>query len=90
MNEITFGGYPITFTLTEDNDVLIECKGLIGTLSQIETYLSGKEKLYYFGDSKVRHYPNRMIRIDCLIDEIEKVHLIYEQAQIFKNGNGTS
>jgi len=84
--ELTFGGYPITFTKV-DGEILITCKGLTGTLTQIDNFLKKKTiTRYKFGDSNIRTCPDKKVRIDCLTDTKKQMEFLYKQAQELKNG----
>jgi hypothetical protein len=78
-SEITFGNYPVEFSI-KDDEVYISCKGVVGTLSQVEGFIKDKFKKlrHYFGKSKIRHWHKGLVKIDCLEDTEEKVILIYK------------
>lgn len=87
-NQLTFNDYPVTMEY-KDGEVFITCKSVTGTLTQGHEFLNKskyKKHRYYFGDSKIRSYPNKMVKIDCLTDTLEQFTLIYEQAQKLKDG----
>lgn len=83
MGTITFGGYPITYA-NIDNECLLTCKGLTGTLSQLEKFVlcDGKVKCK-FGSAKIRKWGSD-IKIDCLTDTREQLNFLYDY---FKNIN---
>ncbi len=84
-NQLTFGGYPVEFT-KQDGEIYITCKGVTGTLTQIEKFLKKKSKTRYkFGNSNIRSYPKKIIRIDCLFDTKQQIEFLYKQAQQLKN-----
>lgn len=86
MNDLKFAGYPITLEQIND-EIFINCKGLTGTLSQVEEFLSDiNNKRHYFGKAKIRRWRNAQIRIDCLIDDYSQFIYLYEQVKQFKNG----
>jgi len=83
--ELTFGGFPVEMELIDD-EVYVTCKGVTGSLTQAEKYLENKKgEKFYFGESRIRNYPNKMVKIDCLIDSLENFLQIYEHAKKFKN-----
>lgn len=83
-NQLTFGGYPIEMELI-DGEVYVTCKGVIGTDTQIKKFLKNKSGgRYKFGESSIKCYPNKMVRIDCLSDTKEQIKFLYEQAQLLK------
>lgn len=86
MNEkLTFGGYPIELEWV-DNEVLIHCKGLTGTLTQVEGFIKEKNgKRHFFDKSKIRKWRNHEIKIDCLQDSKEQFNYLYEQAKIYRD-----
>ena len=84
-NQLTFGGYPIEMELIDD-EVYVTCKGVTGTASQIKTFLKNKSGgRYKFGDSSIKCYPNKIVRIDCLSDTKEQIKFLYEQSQKLKD-----
>jgi hypothetical protein len=83
--KLTFAGYPVTMELIDD-EVYVTCKGVTGSLSQATAYLEKKKKeKYYFGESRIRSYPDKMVKIDCLMDTFGKFLEIYEQAKKFRD-----
>lgn len=83
-DELTFNGYPVSLELI-DGEVYVTCKGVTGSLTQAEKYLDNeKGKKFYFGESRIRNYPDKMVKIDCLIDTFENFYKIYETAKQFK------
>lgn len=86
-DQLTFGDHPIHMELIND-EVLITCKGITGTLTQGHDFLNRKKNTRcFFGESKIRSYPNQIVKIDCLEDTLSQFILIYEQALLLKNGN---
>jgi len=82
--ELFFGGYPITLELIGE-EVIIHCKNVTGTLSQIEGFLNDKTwKRHYFGDCKIRRWRNNEIKIDCLKDSEENFLKLYKQIKKYK------
>lgn len=84
-DEITFNGHPVTMDLIDD-EVYITCKGVVGTLSQAKEYIENKKHgKFYFGEARIRNYPDKKVKIDCLIDDYSKILQIYKQAKQLKN-----
>ncbi len=83
-NELTFNGFPITFDIV-DGEVLITCKGVTATLEQGHLFMNkqGSERCF-FGECRIRSYPNKMVKIDCLTDTLENFKTIYKEAQKIK------
>jgi hypothetical protein len=83
--ELTFCNFPVEMELVGD-EVYVSCKGVTGTLTQAELYLDNeKGKKFYFGESRIRNYPDKMVKIDCLIDTRVKFLQIYKEAKKLKN-----
>jgi len=84
--KLEFGGFPIEFSWV-DNEVLIHCKGLIGTLLQVDTFLNDNtNKRHFFGTCKIRKWRNHQIKIDCLQDSKGQFNYLYIKAKEYKNG----
>jgi len=84
-NQLTFGGHPVKMELI-DGEVYVTCKGVIGTDTQIKKFLKNKSGgRYKFGESSIKCYPNKIVRIDCLSDTKEQIKFLYEQAQLLKD-----
>lgn len=65
---LTFGGYPLTFE-KKDGEVYITCKGLTGTIKQVNEFFRNKSNSkYYFWSAKIRNFPNKRVKINCLED----------------------
>jgi hypothetical protein len=84
---LTFGGFPMTFELI-DGEVYATCKGVTGSLTQVEKFLKKKDKTRcYFGVARMTGYPNKMVKIDCLKDTKEQLKFLFNHAkQIQENG----
>lgn len=83
--QLTFGGYPVEMELIGDV-VQITCKGVTGTDKQVEIFLKNKSNgRYKFGESNIRKYPKKIVRIDCLKDTKAQMEFLYEQAQLLKD-----
>jgi hypothetical protein len=88
-NQIIFNGYPVVFE-TINGEVYVTCKGVTGSLRQIENFMKCKKskRVKYFGESKVRQWNKGLVKIDCLEDTNEKVIEIYKHAKELKNEHG--
>lgn len=81
----TFNGFPVTMQYL-DGEVYVTCKGVVGTLSQADKFMENKKnEKFYFGESRIRRYPDKMIKIDCLYDKYSKFVEIYNRAKELKN-----
>jgi len=86
-NQLTFGDYPVYMEVIGE-EVFITCKGITGTLTQGHKFLNKEKKTrYYFGVCRIRSYPNKIVKIDCLEDTLTQFLLIYKEALKLKNGN---
>lgn len=86
MNEnLTFGGYPVEFKVV-DNEVYITCKGVTGTLTQVNNFFKGRGTNHMFGQSKIRSWRDKMIKIDCLQDTRSQMKYLQTHAKQLKNG----
>lgn len=80
-NELTFGGHPVTMEYI-DNEVYITCKGLTGTRKQVGNFLKNKGNgRFKFGESLMKMYPKRIVRIDCLKDTIGQIEFLYNKSK---------
>jgi len=87
MNEdLTFGGHPVEFEVKE-NEVFITCKGVTGTLTQVNNFLKGRGQNHKFGQCKIRFWKDRKIRIDCLEDTKVQMKHLQAYAKQLKDGN---
>ena len=85
--ELTFGGEPVILEWV-DGEVLIKCKNVIGTLTQVEGFINEKGYVrHYFGECKIRKWTDHKIKIDCLEDTKENFKKLYEQAEAYKTIN---
>ena len=83
---LSFGGYPIILE-RKDDEILIHCKNITGTLSQIEGFINEQSwKRHYFGQCKIRNWRNGEIKIDCLKDTKKNFINLYELIKVYKNG----
>jgi hypothetical protein len=62
--------------IPEIGDFVIICKGVTGTLSQIESFLNkdNPANVYYFGTTEITNTPRGLVKFGCI--EIEKLELI--------------
>lgn len=74
----TFGGHPCELRkMPGQDDVLVRCKGLIGTFKQVDNYL--KDGFGHFGGIKntpqatMAHAPNGGLQIDCLTGSKQEI-----------------
>lgn len=84
---LTFGGFPIEFEVIE-GDVLVTCKGVTGTLSEMEAFINRKgTEPCRFGEAKIKAWVNKQVRIDCLIEEMSHIKFLIKHAKELQNGN---
>ena len=84
--KLMFGGFEVTFEMDhENNDLLINCKGVQGRLSEVSKFYNGEEA--YFDEAKIRYWFGNAIRIDCLKDTKFKFDCLYAEALNFFNRN---
>lgn len=84
--ELTFGGHPVEFKVIDD-EVYITCKGVTGTLTQVENFLKQRGTNHKFGKSKIRFWRNGMVKIDCLEDTKTKIsNLAFHAKKLKKYG----
>ena len=82
---MTFGGHPITFKKVGDV-VFVTCKGVTGTDVQIKEFLRKNGIGHFkFGESRIKKYPKKMVRIDCLSDTKKQIEFLYKQSQKLKD-----
>ena len=84
-SQITFNGFPVTFEAI-DGEIFISCKGVTGTLSDVDRFFNSKSKhARRFGTSKIRLWNKGFVKIDCLEDTLEKGKEIFNYAKKLKD-----
>jgi len=81
----TFGEYPVSF-VKNDGEVYITCKGVTGTLTQLENHLINHKKYKRFGESKIT-YKDSKVHIDCLSDTEEKFNNLINYGREVRSSN---
>lgn len=86
---LTFSGHPLNLVTINGDDIYFECKGVIGSLSQIKEYLDARKegkhtnKNYLFGRVKITEHANDKLIMDCLdngtIKEAEEIRKFGEE-----------
>lgn len=85
MEKLTFGGYPLKVIFLEGTTI-IKCKGVSGTLNQIELFLNGKpHEVFYFGESKMVRLRLGEVEIDCLKDTMDNINEVYTKLKKQEN-----
>lgn len=86
--ELTFGGYPVDFKVV-NGEVYITCKGVTGTLTQVQAFLSDKQmrKQHKFGKSIIKPIRGKMVKIDCLRDKKRQMKALRDYAIKLKSNN---
>lgn len=77
--KIEFGGYPVE-TRVVGGEVIIRCKQVIGTLSQVEDFMEGRS--FKFGIRGTTTYISDdgvWAKIGCLKDTSENFKLLYNK-----------
>jgi hypothetical protein len=79
-DQLTFNGFPVTIEMVGE-EAYITCKGVTATLEQGHKFMNkqGTEKCF-FGQCRIRSYPHRMVKIDCLMDTLDNFTHIYNEA----------
>ncbi len=92
MNElIKFGGYPVEMRVVGE-EVLIQCKNVIGTYTQAKAFIkkSNITNTYQFGTKTadpafITEIPGGLIKIACLEDTRKQFNLLYEKCEELLN-----
>jgi hypothetical protein len=79
ISDLSFAGYPVEIRIVKD-EVIIRCKQVIGTLSQVEDFMEGRS--FKFGIRGTTTYISDdgvWAKIGCLRDTSENFNKLYKK-----------